>query len=110
MEDSAGKGAPVRIITRLSLRTKETLWGYFFILPWLIGLLAFSVIPILSVFRFSLTKYTILEPPVLIGLGNYKEMLVDELLWKSLYNTSYYVFFRVSLGVVVGLAAGNVVE
>lgn len=89
--------------SRLSLKARKTLWGYFFVSPWIIGLLAFSVIPLLCVFYFSLTKYSVLEPPKFIGLANYEEMIHDELFWKSLYNTAYYVFFRLPLWLIVGL-------
>ena len=79
------------------------LWGYFFIAPWVIAFLAFDLIPTLSGFYLSLTKYSIVGSPKWVGLANYSKMFFkDHLYWKSLYNTAYYSFLSVPLGVVSG--------
>ena len=48
--------------------------GYVFILPFIIGFLAFLALPMILSFGFSFTRYNILESPVFIGLENYKTM------------------------------------
>lgn len=88
------------------VRRRRMIWGYFFIAPWIIGFLGFSLYPTLSVFYLSLTKYSGLRPPVFVGLGNFIEMFqYDALFWKSLYNTAFYVALRVPLHLLVGLIA-----
>jgi multiple sugar transport system permease protein len=79
--------------------------GYLFIAPWLIGFLVFSLGPIvLSVFM-SFTRWSLLSPPQWVGLGNYQDILFnDPLVYTSLWNTAYYVFFSVPLGVLLSLA------
>jgi len=89
----------------LTAARREALWGFFFISPWLIGFLLFSLFPILAVFFLSLTKYTVLQPPQWIGLANYIEMFTaDRLYFTSLYNTAYYIALRVPSWIVFGLA------
>jgi len=89
----------------LRLGTQETLWGLFFILPWIIGFIIFMLSPIVASFWLSLQKYEVITPPQWVGLGNYSKFLLeDPLFMKSLYNTFYYVLFSVPLGLAVALA------
>lgn len=87
---------------RPSRRTiHDNIVGYLFFSPWLLGLLAFNVIPIGLAVYYSLTEYSVLQAPRWIGLGNYREMFVmDELFWKALYNTFYFATFSVPLSLV----------
>jgi multiple sugar transport system permease protein len=96
---------PGRPVRRFSRRARqENLIGYLFFSPWLIGLLAFNVIPIILAVYYSLTKYSVLQAPEWIGLGNYHEMfVVDELFWKALYNTVYYAAFSVPLSLILAI-------
>lgn len=83
---------------------RENLTGYLFFSPWLIGLLAFNVIPIVLAVYYSFTEYSVLQPPEWIGVGNYHEMfVVDELFWKALYNTVYYAVFSVPLSLILAI-------
>ena len=78
--------------------------GYVFILPFIIGFLAFIALPMLLSFGFSFTRYNILEAPVFIGLDNYKTMLTgDPKFWKVFGVTMRYVLFSVPLRLVMAL-------
>jgi multiple sugar transport system permease protein len=77
--------------------------GLLFCLPWLIGMSVFLIYPLISALYYSLCDYSVLLPPVFIGLGNYVELFSDALFWKSLWNTSYFALGAVSLGVVTSL-------
>lgn len=84
--------------TNRSLARREALWGYTFISPWLIGLLLFWTIPLLAAFYFSFTEYPILSAPQWVGLQNYREIFTDDPeFFTSMYNTAFYVVFRVPL-------------
>ena len=86
----------------ISTAGKEALWGYIFISPWIVGLLAFSALPILSAIFYGFTRYDIFSPPVWVGFKNYKKMFTDDpLFWKSLYNTVYYVSISVPLRLLI---------
>lgn len=65
--------------------------AYVFLTPWLIGLLSFTLIPMILSLYFSFTQYDLLTPPKWIGLQNFTDMLADKRLHKSLMVTLTYV-------------------
>jgi multiple sugar transport system permease protein len=89
---------------RLTRRERRNLAvGLLFVSPWIVGFLAFLVYPIIYTLRISFTQYTGFGEPVWVGLGNYRDLLNDDLFWKSLYNTLYYTALAVPIGVVVAM-------
>jgi multiple sugar transport system permease protein len=84
--------------------SSATLWGYLFISPWLVGLTLLYLLPLAAIGYFSFTKYAILGSPQWIGADNYRRMAEDSRFWTSLYNTAYYVAFRVPLHVLLAFA------
>jgi multiple sugar transport system permease protein len=82
---------------------KNLLLGLLFISPWVFGLLAFTLYPILWTIRLSFTKYAGFGTPENIGLANYRRLLDDPLFTKSLWNTLYYTGLAVPIGVVVAM-------
>ena len=56
--------------------------GYLFISPWLLGFLAFTVIPMLASAYYAFTDYDILDRPIFNGLSNFRTMFADPLFWK----------------------------
>lgn len=65
----------------LSLESKRSLTGYTFILPWLIGLLLFFAVPIVTSLVYSLSHVTIVQGGVktaLTGLLYYKNALFTD--------------------------------
>ena len=79
---------------------REDVTGYLFISPWLVGFLAFSVIPILMSLYFSFTNYDILDTPVFNGIANFKRMVTDARFWKALSVTFTYAFISVPLRLI----------
>jgi len=77
--------------------------GLMFCAPWLIGLTVFLIYPLVAAFYYSLCDYSVLLPPVFIGLDNYVDLMKDPLFWKSLYNTAYFAVGSVGLGVIMSL-------
>lgn len=63
----------------------------------------FLLYPLLAAFYYSLCDYSVLLPPVFVGLGNYAELFRDRLFWKSLYNTSFFALGSVGLGLFTAL-------
>jgi len=74
-----------------------------FISPWIIGFVAFLAYPIWYTLRLSFTRYGGFGDPLWIGLDNYRRMLNDDLFWTSVWNTAYYTFLAVPIGVVVAM-------
>jgi len=82
-------------LTRKRRALMEDLSGYAFISPWLLGFIAFSIIPILFSLYYSFTDYDILGTPVFNGLENFRRMATDELFFQSLKVTFFYAFVSV---------------
>ncbi len=77
---------------------RESLQGYIFIAPWIIGFLAFTLGPLAFSLYASFTDYNITSRMDFVGLQNYDQLFTgDDLFWTSLYNTLYFVIFSVPL-------------
>ena len=70
---------------------QETIAFYLFASPWLIGLLVFTLGPMIASFLLSFADYPLIVPPKWIGFENYIEMFTDDkLVWQSLKVTFLY--------------------
>jgi multiple sugar transport system permease protein len=92
-----------RIVTTFKSKSgREAVRGYLFISPWLLGLLAFQLIPLVMVFYFSFTKYSVLTEPEWVGVSNYLKIFTkDDLFLKSVWNTVYIVALSVPARLVI---------
>ncbi|MGB9741723.1 MAG: carbohydrate ABC transporter permease [candidate division WOR-3 bacterium] len=79
----------------LSRRSKPALNALLFLLPALIILLVFRLIPIVLSIRMSLYDWGMAGPRAFVGLSNYLEVLRDPMFYKSLLNTGWYILFEV---------------
>jgi multiple sugar transport system permease protein len=83
---------------------KEQRAAYLFLSPWLFGLAAFWIIPIIASVALSLSEYNIITPPRFIGLENYRQMLFeDRTFWVSIRVTLKFMVLSVPLYLVCGL-------
>lgn len=94
-------------ISGKKLTKKELAWVYIFILPCLVVFLAFYLMPIITVFLTSFTKWDGFNAPEFIGIANYTKMfnstafrqaLINLLLWSLIAMT-----LHVGFGVLVAL-------
>ncbi len=81
----------LRSLGRGSSVQRRQVWGLIFVLPTVIFFIIFFLYPIVSGLLFSLTDFTLLRPPVWVGLQNYQDLLKDRLFLKSLSVTMGYV-------------------
>jgi multiple sugar transport system permease protein len=87
------------------MRRREAIEGFIFLLPWLIGFIAFSGGPIIASAFLSLTKYNVLSPPTFIGFQNYAYALTkDDLFIPAILKTLYYAVLVVPPSIVLSLA------
>jgi multiple sugar transport system permease protein len=89
------------ILTKGELRNIRR--GLFFTSPWIIGILFFVLYPLVASLYYSFTDFSVLLPPVNIGLQNYKDLALDDLFWKSLYNTFFYAAISLPLGLCIAI-------
>jgi len=83
---------------------KEQRAAYLFLSPWLFGLAAFWIIPIIASIALSLSEYNIITSPHFVGLENYREMLFDDrTFWVSIRVTLKFMVLSVPLYLVCGL-------
>ena len=93
------------MITRFSkIKTKRTIAGYLFISPVIIGMLVFSLTPLLDSLYTSFTEYANIGKHVWVGLDNYKELFQMDLFGKALGNTMKYAFISIPLNMLLALA------
>ena len=83
---------------------RDTLRGYLFILPVVLGLLIWTFGPMLASAYYSLTDYKIIGLPNFIGIQNYIDLFNDKAFIQSLSITVRFGLMFVVLSQIVGLA------
>ena len=87
-----------------SLMNRDNVAGYVFILPFIIGLITFTVIPFFTSLYLSFTEYNVLSPAKWVGLNNYKKMFFeDKLFWQSFFVTFKFAMIQVPIKLSVSL-------
>jgi multiple sugar transport system permease protein len=83
---------------------REAVEGYISLLPWMLGFIGLTAIPIGVSIYISLTQWTGIEPPIWIGFNNYVRMFTnDPLFWQALKVTLGFVALSLPLKLVLGL-------
>ena len=77
--------------------------GYIFSLPFIIGFLAFTLIPIAVSMYYSVTDYKLGQTPAFIGIQNYLDLLKDERFINSVKVTLIYVVTSVPTKLIFAL-------
>lgn len=88
----------------MTTRRKEALTGWLFASPWVIGFSAFLLYPLCASIYYSLCDYSVLRPPIFIGLENYQNLFADGLFWTALKNTALYAILTFPATLVVSIA------
>jgi multiple sugar transport system permease protein len=79
--------------------------AWLFILPTILLLLAINIFPLVWALRLSFTNFKSNMPSVparFIGIDNYVDILTDEDIWYAMQVTARFVFWSVSLEVLLG--------
>lgn len=81
---------------------------YLFLGPALLAIAVFVLYPIGAVIYYSFTDYSIVTPPVWIGLKNYQALVQDPIFWQALWHSLIYlivtpilIFLCILLAIVV---------
>lgn len=86
------------------LRLRDAFWGYLFIAPSMLGVLMFTLFPVLAALGISFSEWNLITPPRFVGLEGYRALLSDPVFGKVLLNTLYYTAGSVPLNLVLSLA------
>ena len=85
--------------------------GWLFVLPFVIGIVAFKLFPFVMSFALSFTHYDVMDPPVYVGLDNYRELFLDDPLFRrSLGVTLLFTCLAVPLRVGFALFIAHVLN
>jgi multiple sugar transport system permease protein len=86
-----------------SLHWHGKLAPWLFLIPIIIGLLVFRLIPIGAAIYFSFTHWSLLGSPQFVGLGNFKEAFTSDLFLQTLGNTVQFSMIYIVGSMVLGL-------
>lgn len=101
---AAAHKAPQRSNRRRGMgKLRDLKVGLLFILPAMIGLVAFSLVPTIRGIYLSFTEYSILGEPKWVGLDNYAAIFKDELFWNAMVVTIQYVAINIVFQTVIAL-------
>lgn len=94
------------------LARKEALWGYIFLLPWIIGFLVFIAGPMIASLYLGFTSYSIGPKfPTWIGFDNYVYAFTkDPQFWNSIIRTFEYAILIVPTSIVGSLLAAQLLN
>ena len=91
---------------KLNRKLKENITGFLLLLPSLIFMMSFTVLPVFKSFHLSFTKYNLgMKAPRWIGFENYISLFKSELFWKVMsniffnYNSCTFYDFRTGSGI-----------
>lgn len=88
---------------RSPLARLERDWGLLLSAPFIVGLLVFSLGPILVALGLAFFHWDNITTPAFVGLANWRRLFHDALFWKALRNTLVFVVGSVPTGVVLSL-------
>ncbi len=95
----------------MSLSARNQIYGMLFVSPWIIGLLAFTVYPILASLYYSFTRYDVINAPTFVGLQNYVLLFTQDKDFPIvLSNTVYLVVVGVPLGLLVAFLLASLLN
>jgi multiple sugar transport system permease protein len=92
-------------LKRSKMAWNEAKWGLIFISPWIIGFLAFYLIPMIASLGFSLYDFNLITPEktAFVGLANWKRALFEdrEVFWAVV---KIFKYGAISLPISLGMA------
>ncbi|SDD64447.1 carbohydrate ABC transporter permease [Auraticoccus monumenti] len=91
--------------TRWTLRRRDAVAGYLFVLPQLVGIVAFVLVPVVMAVWFSLNEWNVFSgSSTFVGGGNYAAVLADPRMPSVLAATAVFSTGVVVLNLGVGMA------
>jgi multiple sugar transport system permease protein len=94
-----------RRIPRSRLARREATWGLIFVAPWIIGFVAFALLPMVATFVFTFTNISLDQkaPLSFVGLANYQNLVSDPNAWGSLGVTLRFALLALPVNVLLPL-------
>src|SRR5579859_7172060 len=93
-----------------TVTNNEKIVALLFILPSLIGFIAFYAIPAVRSLLISFDKWNLLTPAQYVGLQNYQELFSDKRFWASLITTISYVAISIPIQTALAVLIAVVMD
>lgn len=81
----------------------DNISGYLFIMPQLVGIFIFSVLPLVAAVGLSFFKWDLLDVPQFVGLKNYITQFTQPDFGNSMLNTLKYIVVYIPLNLILSL-------
>ena len=88
----------------------EHLFGFLFVLPAVIGIFVFIIIPIIGSFYLSFNEWNLLDKITFVGLKNYKAVLTEKYFVQIFINTVVYALSTTFFAVVIPLLIADILN
>lgn len=98
------------IKTKSKLNRRDNINGFLFALPWIIGFLFLSFIPLLTSLYYSFTSFNPVKSPEWVGLENFQYILKDPLVLKSLKNTLFMAFVSTPVNLFIAMLLASLLN
>jgi len=86
------------------MRRDELRTAVLFLLPSLLGFIAFMLFPLVASFLLSFTNWQLISVPKFVGIDNYVRLLTkDPTFYRILGNTLFYTFEYLVLNIIISL-------
>ena len=89
------------------MEQRETVAGYLFLLPNIVGFLIFTLVPVVWGLMLSLMEYDGFSSPKFVGMRNFTTLFKDQYFYTSLKNNIYYsvvsVIFTLLFAVILAV-------
>ena len=89
--------------TKVSRKRGQLVPALLFLLPALLGFLAFFAWPAARGIYLSFTDYNLLSDPTWVGLANYQDIAGDSVFWRSMVVTLQYVLINIVVQTIAAL-------
>lgn len=83
---------------------RETMFGYIFTAPQILGYLAFVAFPMVFSLVLCFCEWNMIDPPTFVGLKNFVAVFKDKIFGKAIGNTFIYLLIVVPLTLVTSLS------
>lgn len=88
----------------------KSITAWVFVLPAILGIFIFIIIPIFCSLGLSFTKWDLLNPIEFVGFDNYKLIFSEPLFYKILLNTVVFALSVSVLGVIIPLILASILN
>lgn len=103
MEITRALEPPPSFFQKMRKNLGKYFWGYFFVLPSLLIIILFKLVPLIIGFGISFTNWSLLSAPEFVQFANYAKLFTDPTAGKVFGNTFYYSALSVPLNIIFSL-------